>query len=226
MKLRQGQGGFTLVEIAIVLIIIGLLLGAVLKGQELIDQTKIKRVVNDFNAITAAIYSYKDRYGFYPGDDPNAGTRWQAATGRAAAGAPTPPNGGNGVIDGLNIAGGANESGYAWQHLRLAGFVGGDVSDATRAQQPEKTPFDSNYVLGSGAVLGFAAGTNLFCARLPAKAAEMLDKQLDDGDPRTGNIRAGAPAAAMNANIQGAATTNPVYVDNPATPWHPVCRRL
>ena len=73
----QSQKGFTLVEIAIVLVIIGLLLGGILKGQEMITQAKIKNVVNDFNGITAAINSYQDRYKALPGDDLNAATRWQ-----------------------------------------------------------------------------------------------------------------------------------------------------
>ena len=47
--MNNRQSGFTLVEIAIVLVIIGLLLGGVLKGQELITQAKIKNVANDLN---------------------------------------------------------------------------------------------------------------------------------------------------------------------------------
>ncbi len=74
---RQAQSGFTLVEIAIVLVIIGLLLGGVLKGQELIEQSKIKRVVNDFNNISAAFATYQDRYKALPGDDLNAATRYR-----------------------------------------------------------------------------------------------------------------------------------------------------
>src|SRR5574337_583394 len=70
------QMGFTLVEIAVVLVIIGLLLGGVLKGQELIAQAKIRNVANDFNGLTAAIYSYQDRYRALPGDDSRATSRW------------------------------------------------------------------------------------------------------------------------------------------------------
>src|SRR6266487_3655761 len=70
------QGGFTLVEIAIVLVIIGLLLGGILKGQEMITQAKIKNIVNDFNGVTVAVTSYQDRYRAIPGDDQNATTRW------------------------------------------------------------------------------------------------------------------------------------------------------
>ena len=64
----QNQKGFTLVEIAIVLVIIGLLLGGVLKGQELIQNSKVKSVTQDFENISAAHYAYKDRTGDYPSD--------------------------------------------------------------------------------------------------------------------------------------------------------------
>src|SRR5665647_3444069 len=77
MKTRQS--GFTLVEIAIVLVIIGLLLGGILKGQEMITQAKIKNVINDMNGITAAFNSYQDRYKALPGDDLNASSRWSTA---------------------------------------------------------------------------------------------------------------------------------------------------
>ena len=90
-SVRKSQG-FTLVEIAIVLVIIGLLLGGILKGQEMITQAKIKNVINDFNGITVAITSYQDRYRALPGDDPNAAARWTIQA---------PANGnGNGIIAG------------------------------------------------------------------------------------------------------------------------------
>ena len=82
--MKTKQAGFTLVEIAIVLVIIGLLLGGILKGQEMITQAKIKNVVNDFNGITAAVNSYQDRYRALPGDDLN---------GQRAAGRPGSPSG-------------------------------------------------------------------------------------------------------------------------------------
>ena len=63
---RNAQKGFTLVEIAIVLVIIGLLLGGVLKGQELIENAKVKSIGKDMENMTAAYYSYQDRKGSYP----------------------------------------------------------------------------------------------------------------------------------------------------------------
>jgi len=76
------EAGFTLVEIAIVLVIIGLLLGGILKGQEMITQAKIKNAINDFNGVTVAVTSYQDRYRALPGDDKGATARWtvQAST--------------------------------------------------------------------------------------------------------------------------------------------------
>src|SRR5437660_5583709 len=121
------EAGFTLVEIAIVLVIIGLLLGGILKGQEMINQKNTKNNSNDFDSITAAVTSYQDSYRALPGDDQNATTRWTTQA----------PGKGNG--DGVMLGkykdndttgtGGApadlKESNLFWQHLRIAGFVPG-----------------------------------------------------------------------------------------------------
>ncbi|MDD5030540.1 MAG: prepilin-type N-terminal cleavage/methylation domain-containing protein [Rhodoferax sp.] len=222
------QSGFTLVEIAIVLVIIGLLLGGVLKGQELIDQSKIKRVVNDFNNIGAAYDTYKDRYRYVPGDDPNAATRWTTAVGGAA---PANAGGGNGTITATLaqvLTGGNVEAGYVWQHLRASGLVSGDMTTAARSYTPEQTPFGSNYGFGSTVdVMGFGAGVQVFCASLPPKAAEQLDRQLDDGRPGTGKIHADAAAAAQNtAPTAVAQLPAAVYVDASANPWVTVCKKI
>src|SRR5205814_9112356 len=73
LAMQNKQKGFTLVEIAIVLVIIGLLLGGILKGQEMITQAKIKNVIADYSGISAAYHGYVDRYKKIPGDDPCAG---------------------------------------------------------------------------------------------------------------------------------------------------------
>src|SRR6266567_2462751 len=123
---RSAQTGFTLVEIAIVLVIIGLLLGGILKGQEMITQAKIKNVIADFSGISAAYHGYQDRYRAIPGDDPNAGTRWTTAP-------PAFPGSGNGVVEGTYntacptvVALGTAETCKWWDDLRRAGFVSGN----------------------------------------------------------------------------------------------------
>jgi prepilin-type N-terminal cleavage/methylation domain-containing protein len=224
---RKGQSGFTLVEIAIVLVIIGLLLGGVLKGQELVEQSKIKRAVNDFNNISAAFATYQDRYKALPGDDINAATRWTTVIGGAAA---TSGNGDNimtATLAQVFTGTAANEGGLAWQHLRASGLVSGDMSTAATSTTPEQTPFNSSYGFGVSAT-AFALGiAPTFCASLPPKAAEQLDRQLDDGRPGTGKIRAGVATAIKNtAPVGGAQAANAVYVDDPALPWVTVCKQL
>src|SRR5262245_2179078 len=123
-EMKRAQTGFTLVEIAIVLVIIGLLLGGILKGQEMINQAKIKNVMADFSGVSAAYHGYQDRYRAIPGDDPNANTRW---------GDPAVSGNGNGVVAGLYSAAcpavlgalAADEQCKFWDHLRRAGFVAG-----------------------------------------------------------------------------------------------------
>ncbi len=68
----KNQKGFTLIELSIVLVIIGIILGAVLKGQDLINNARAKKVVQWEKAWETAAWTYMDRNGRFPGDD-NAG---------------------------------------------------------------------------------------------------------------------------------------------------------
>jgi prepilin-type N-terminal cleavage/methylation domain-containing protein len=68
-KIRTSEAGFTLVEIAIVMVIIGLLIGGVLKGQAMIQNAKVKRVSKQADEIRAAVMAFYDKYGMYPGDE-------------------------------------------------------------------------------------------------------------------------------------------------------------
>jgi len=181
-SVRRSHSGFTLVEIAIVLVIIGLLLGGILKGQEMITQAKIKNIVNDFNGITAAINSYQDRYRALPGDDLGAATRW----------AGTVSGNGNGQIAGnYNVVlSGAptttQESNSFWWHLRLAGFVAGATTGAAAGQPPGNAVNGIMGVQSTG--LGFAS--NIICtSNLPDKIAIAVDTQMDDGAPVSGQVR-------------------------------------
>ena len=79
MQLKK-QTGFTLVEIAIVLVIVGLLIGGVLKGQEMITNAKLKRIESDNAGIAAAMFSYQDRYLQLPGDDAGVQDRFSVYT--------------------------------------------------------------------------------------------------------------------------------------------------
>ncbi|HKC30795.1 MAG TPA: prepilin-type N-terminal cleavage/methylation domain-containing protein, partial [Burkholderiales bacterium] len=209
LAMKSRQQGFTLVEIAIVLVIIGLLLGGILKGQEMITQAKIKNVIADFSGVSAAYHGYQDRYRAIPGDDPNAAGRWTTAP-AAISGS------GNGVVGGtynntcpaVSVSG-TPESCMWWDHLRRAGFVSGNG-----AQQP------FNAVTGqigvqtgdntSGAVLGASGGAGGFSgliicsANLPDKIAIAVDTQMDDGQRLSGSVRGQLQAAPNPAILQDA----------------------
>ena len=88
------QSGFTLVEIAIVLVIIGLLLGGILKGQELINSAKVKNLANDFRVIPTYVYGFQDKFKALPGDDSAAQTHLSTCV------APCQNGVGNGIING------------------------------------------------------------------------------------------------------------------------------
>ena len=72
------QTGFTLIEIAIVLVIVGLLLGGVLKGQELITSARVRNMISQQDGIKAAYYGFQDRYRALPGDYREASTMSRA----------------------------------------------------------------------------------------------------------------------------------------------------
>jgi prepilin-type N-terminal cleavage/methylation domain-containing protein len=195
----RSQAGFTLVEIAIVLVIIGLLLGGILKGQEMITQAKIKNIVNDFNGLSAAMYSYQDRYRAIPGDDQTASGRW----------AGTVSGNGNGQIAGNYNAApsdpptAAQESNTFWWHLRLAGFVPGATTGAAAGTQPNNA---ANGIVGvqTGA-MGFVS--NVICtSNLPDKIAIAVDSQMDDGAAASGQVRAQLQTAANEAAVASAAS--------------------
>ncbi|MCE9632961.1 MAG: prepilin-type N-terminal cleavage/methylation domain-containing protein [Methylophilales bacterium] len=198
------QSGFTLIELAIVLVIIGLLLGGVLKGQELITQGKIKNVIADFNGITAAYYGYQDRYKAIPGDDVNATGRW---------GATIVSGDGDGLLTGaynLNLAAPAapatDESSMFWWHLRLAGFVGGsggaNPNNAVAGMVGVQAGGDSLRSQAGVAGTGFT-GLILCSSNLPDKIATAVDTTLDDGNPQTGSVR------AVKQGVGGVAAANP-----------------
>ncbi len=218
--MRKQQSGFTLVEIAIVLVIIGLLLGGVLKGQELITQAKIKNVANDFNGLTAAIYSYQDRYKRLPGDDPGA-TRWTIIPAATA----TQANIGDNIVQGTyESTTNTDESRLFWADLRAAGFVAGDASTlASAVAQPLNA---AGGIIGAqNGGLGLA-GLVVCSGSLPAKIAQAIDSQFDDGNLLTGTVRAeleATPPTAVPAAALPAGTAN--YVDNGSN-LYVVCKTL
>lgn len=196
------QAGFTLVEIAIVLVIIGLLLGGVLKGQELINSAKVKNLAQDFRGISAAIYAYQDRFRASPGDDPAANTHVNGGT---VATTPVAAEVGNARINGSFASTTATDETFlVWQHLRLAGLITGTPVTASGDFIPRNSEGGVIGVTGDPVLTAPAtpyAGTFFICSRgIQGRFARQLDTTMDDGNTTTGTVRVIANNVASQAD--------------------------
>jgi prepilin-type N-terminal cleavage/methylation domain-containing protein len=191
--MRTQQSGFTLVEIAIVLVIIGLLLGGILKGQELINSAKVKNLANDFRVIPTYIYAYQDKFKSLPGDDKQVvehiGTSCDGTTNCA-------PGNGNGVIDGAWNAAGGNtpESSQFWAHVRLANLAAGPTAVADPTYIPTNAVGGrlgvSSMATGQPQITGMTGTYQVCSTGILGKFVKQLDIQMDDGNTATGSMRA------------------------------------
>ena len=217
MNKSSRQQGFTLIEIAIVLVIIGLLLGGVLKGQELINTARVRAMNNTVDGITAAWFSFQDRYRSFPGD---------YLTAQANVNLPGAPDGGdgNGLVDSIN------ESARVWVHLEAAGYLtGGYVDDtATVAGNaydcaPTICPdngFGSgmNLVYGTMVQTGAANAHELITGRgIPVEVIAELDRKVDDGSPDSGAMQLGTAGQGWDAAAEGLCISGTDYeLQNPS----------
>lgn len=202
--MRNKQTGFTLVEIAIVLVIIGLLLGGVLKGQELINSAKVKNFASDIRNISTFIYAYQDRFRALPGDDPRSADNLPG--GPAAASTPAADainNCGTACIGNARINGAWNSSTITdetvlfWQQIRLAGLATGTTNLPAASNTPTDPYFPRNADGGRIGVTGdrvwtggvWAANFFVCMSGVQGRFVRQLDTTLDDGNTATGTLR-------------------------------------
>lgn len=222
--MKNTQSGFTLVEIAIVLVIIGLLLGGVLKGQEMIENARIKSIVNDMNGVSAAYNSYMDRYHAIPGDELAAAMNARGWAGVAGAPAGTANNG---VLNVLPAAAFTNltEEVALWRALRGSLLLSGDAAAVGVAGLPRT---------GTGGLIGVAtgvygmAGPAVCVSGLTTKQAAGVDAAIDGPGATniTGNLRGATGALVpLPPAAAAAAIATPYDEIGTVTLWT-VCRTL
>ncbi|MEO5331908.1 MAG: type II secretion system GspH family protein [Magnetococcus sp. YQC-5] len=202
------QAGFSLIEIAIVLVIIGLLIGGVLKGQTLVKNSKIKRIATDTTSVQGAINAYMDSYWVLPGDDAGSATRWGTAA---------PGGNGNGLIQGLllsavNVANDAAtaETTHAFNHMYCEGLLKGNcIGNAATVIAHPVNPLGGITGIADGrsaAVMGLTK--KMVCMKeIPSDYAMIYDTQFDDGAGDRGDIR--GSANNEDENTVGGPTATP-----------------
>lgn len=228
----RSQAGFTLVELAIVMIIIGLLIGGVLKGQELIGNARVTSTIAQIKAIDAATSTFKDMYAALPGDVRGPGNRLPNCTADNC----TASGNGNGIIDAGFNAAPTGEAATFFVHLSAADLLSGlnpaGDGGAWNSLYPAATVSGGYHVggvraaaelTGAVATVGARSGTYLVltqtagaapAATLTPNQAFRIDAKLDDGVPGTGSTRSNgggeggggcASATAYNESVPDAA---------------------
>ena len=208
--MKSKQTGFTLIEIAIVLVIIGLLLGGVLKGQELITGARVRNLIQQQDGVKAAYFGFLDRYRALPGDYAGATTNINGST----------QNGdGDGQIEAANTPG-IVESILAWEHLAKSGFINGSyvyAASLTDGSNP-KNPYAGYMQLIYDGLYGTGTATTPAALRhnlktgpnIPVEIIGELDRKVDDGSPYTGafqfSLFAGGATAPTGEGTGGCVT--------------------
>lgn len=210
------QAGFTLVEIAIVLVVIGLLLGGVLKGQELILNSQIRNSINEYNNVASARFAYQDRYRVLPGDDPRASDRWDGVE----------DGDGNRRISGVwNAADSATETAIFWQHLRNDGLVNG-ARTGNRAFELPRGAFDGDVGVQEDPPAFSIPGSAICQSNIPLKAAIIIDTRIDNDDGTgSGAVDGSLQAVVDEGEDTSMATPSTVYSAETG-PRYIMCREL
>ena len=190
---KKSQAGFSLIEIAVVLIIMGLLMGGVLKGRDLVESARLKRVISQLNEYRMATSLFLDKYEALPGDFNHASLLIS----------PTLRDGnGNGIIEGAGLATGSETLAF-WSHLAEAGFIGkpgpnGEENTGEYGKGAPEASIGGGFTVetnpyglsGIYFLLGKKNGDHGDGALLTPSQAMSIDKKLDNGHPTSGQVRA------------------------------------
>jgi len=214
--MKKHKKGFTLVELSIVLVIIGLLIGGILVGQSLIESAKMQAFVRQIQQYDALTATFKGKFGALPGDASVFGCTNAMDTSTNVCN--------NGVIEPASSPPSmyfAAETALFWKHLSDSGFKPSGVSYVSAIPATNTVTVNVNVPkaqIGTAgiAVYGTAAGGNLYVvggyrtdfainteAGLTSIDSIAFDKKVDDGIPDTGDVRVSLADASPACNSTG-----------------------
>jgi hypothetical protein len=220
---RLASRGLTLVETAIMLVMLGLLIEFVIKGRELVQNARVRDIISQQGAAESAFLAFQDRFKAPPGD-------YSAASGNITCGTSPCLNGnGNGRVE-PGTGGAIHEEILAWQHLAAAGFINGRfvmANAGVTAPAPDNTPssvFGGYLQAVTDSKWGYSGNTasrnNIKTGNyVPAAVLADVDRKIDDGRPGTGRLRFSTYAGAGPAPVVGGTPNGCTDADSPSASW-------
>jgi len=212
--------GFTMVEMAIVLIFIGLIIAGVIGGRSLVRNSQLLSVSDDLTKYRTAVTLFEDQYAAFPGDMLDAYSVFDVdATNNICGTNALAPAGCNG--NGNNVINNGGEDVRSWQHLSLAGILQGRLSGALvdgnfvpGTNVPQSKIDGGGYWLHTNTLFGrtdnsiaFASGGGLNEEILTTREAWSIDAKIDDGVANTGDVMS-VDGVAGCVNTAGPGTIN------------------
>jgi prepilin-type N-terminal cleavage/methylation domain-containing protein len=200
-KDTQHSTGFTLLEMAIVIVVVSLLIGGVLIGQGMIRTAELNGVITTTTKYKDAIDSFKSKYTQFPGDISDAFNFWDNGAGTICGTAAQCNGDGNGVLD--RVSANENEKLRAWQHLQLANMTSLNLIgyESTANDEAINTNVANSTIEGAGFRFDTVSSVNLLelaadsgnpgllqAGALKAEDAASIDKKVDDGAANTGFV--------------------------------------
>jgi prepilin-type N-terminal cleavage/methylation domain-containing protein len=194
------KSAFTLIELSIVLVIIGLVIGGITTGSSLIKQAQMKAVVNEINMFKTAINTFQIQFNSLPGDMNNATAFWyNATTCPGTTGTAGSCNGNNNGLIEVTGHTTSDEGVRAWQHLTLAEVLPGSYTGIRNSgwnqvagvNVPSSKFPNAIYYFLSSLYNGTTGNSIIFTPQnglLTPRESYDLDIKMDDGRPLTGKI--------------------------------------
>lgn len=225
MTIINKKKGFTLIELSVVIVIIGLIVAGIVGGQNLVKQAKLKTIASEFQKLEIAMNTFQLEYNHLPGDIPNANSYWTGCNSGASA---SECNGdGNRKIEWTNGSDSDRESVRVYQHLSLAGLLNGNYSGVYAPPYGSNIWYVSTTGLGAFGIQTlnnnnvFKTGTTveeknlmiwfgsnkatIWDSALTVSHAQNLDKKMDDGVANKGKFigQSGLDVASGTCSAHG-----------------------